>query len=409
MGIFKLNTDFCESHFEKEKYLLAWKISFTFMLFYGVLTLTSLSADTAIIVPYFSSFIVGLVCITFLQVTKNYIAIFWIFAITGTIILNLAMNLILDIPHLVDIIWILVVVFTAFVGINKKTGFVFLILNSLGILFYNSYSINENILSLNIRTNEELISDNIEMGLALFVFGYMLFKFIELQSYSESKIIKINNDLQEKNTFIASQNEENKLLVQEVHHRVKNNLQIMISLLRLQQNDIESEDVKNHFSEAIKRIMVMSVIHQKLYKNEDLTYVTLQDYLNDITKEILYISDSENITFKIKTEIKKLGLKTIVPLGLIINELVSNSIKHAFSNSENSLIRISINKKDNNHFELIYSDNGSWRDPAPNYSSFGLELIEILTSQLEGTVKREVNVKGTYYYLTLENLDLIKK
>ena len=108
------------------------------------------------------------------------------------------------------------------------------------------------------------------------------------------------------------------------------------------------------------------------------------------------------IGFSVKSEVNKIGLKTIVPLGLLINELLSNSIKHAFSKKAKGFISINILKSNTNEFKLVYSDDGNWIEPKKNYTGFGLGLIQTLVEQLEGNFTRNKSA----YTFTIKNIDI---
>ena len=131
--------------------------------------------------------------------------------------------------------------------------------------------------------------------------------------------------------------------------------------------------------------------------------------LTDLKNEILKLS---NLTIPLEvfvnTDIERIGLKTIVPLGLIVNELMSNSIEHAFKGSNKGVITVNMVQKDQSTFELTYVDNGSWTDKNTAEISFGLELVQALTDQLEGTVNREISPESTKYSFILKNLDIEK-
>jgi two-component sensor histidine kinase len=111
---------------------------------------------------------------------------------------------------------------------------------------------------------------------------------------------------------------------------------------------------------------------------------------------------SETIDYEVNANIERIGSKTIVPLALIINELVSNSLKHAFE--EGGKIKLEINSKDDMFFEMVYADNGIWKEKSKD-SSFGLQLIEVFTDQLDGSFERIVNEKGTSYIFQLKSVD----
>ena len=260
------------------------------------------------------------------------------------------------------------------------------------------------------KENQRKISFIIGSGLVI-VLILLLIVFNRLQVTKKQKVLieeqkKIVDDI---NETLKQKNKENLTLVKEIHHRVKNNLQIIISLLRLQKGELKSEEAKEHFTEAINRIMVMSLIHKKLYQQEELASISIQSYLQDLSADIISLTSlGKPVKVVIHSNIKTIGLKTIVPLGLLTNELIINSLKHAFENKKEGTINITINKNGGSDFLLTYADNGEWVQPKEEHPSFGIELIEILTSQLEGTQTRTSNEEGTTYLFSLKNIDLEK-
>ena len=140
----------------------------------------------------------------------------------------------------------------------------------------------------------------------------------------EKKAVKSYLDVKKKvvdkiNGTLKQKNKENLTLVKEIHHRVKNNLQIIISLLRLQKGELKSLEAKEHFTEAINRIMVMSLIHKKLYQQEELASISIKSYLEDLSSDIISITSlGKPVEVVINSNIETIGLKTIVPLGLLI-------------------------------------------------------------------------------------------
>ncbi len=405
MSFFTPNTDFYTSYFDKEKYILGYRISIVFTIIFGVLSGLAYFFFKDIFLSHFITFITGLFCVFYILKTKKYITLFWIYSVLGTLIMMVSMNFTPQITHFVDYIWILVVVLTAFVGISLKVGFMFLIINSISLLAFIIFSMNNHLKAIKLRDSIDIFSEVLETIVALYVFGYLLYKFIEFQSYSEKEITKTYKELKEKNEFISNQNKENIALVKEVHHRVKNNLQIIISLLRLQSNELDDKG-KKPLIEATNRIMVMSLIHQKLYGNKSLSNVNLKEYLTDLSSDVksIFLNNDNDVEIKINVNFD-IGLKTIVPLGLLINELLSNSFKHAFKHNKVGLINIDITRLDDTHFEVIYKDNGIWIESKTNKSSFGLELIEIMTNQLEGDFERTKKETGTTYHFNLTDLE----
>lgn len=402
MRLFNPDTSFYTNYFDKAKYLLGWRISIVFIFIFSIISgIYSFTSFTAAF-PSYLVLLVGLFCLTFLYFTKNYKPIFWVYSISGFAISHFAMNTVYELTHYIDFLWVMVCIFLTFIGLGLKIGIIFTIINAALIAFFFWFTLNNHIVNLKPRTNTQLIGEYLEVLFALFVLGYLIHQYFLFQRYSEKELIAANNELETQNQLITSKNNENILLMKEVHHRVKNNLQIITSLLRLQKNNL-SPEIEQKFDEAISRIMTMSLIHSKLYQSDDLNKVDIESYIKDLIYEILSsLSNDDKIKTSITSDVYAIGLKTIVPLGLIINELLSNSFKHAFKENENGLITINIHKINNNEFELHYNDSGKWTENTNERVKFGLELIETLTEQLDGTMIRN----QSDYHFKLKNLDI---
>ncbi len=213
---------------------------------------------------------------------------------------------------------------------------------------------------------------------------------------------KIENELSHTLEKVNKQNKDKTILLQEIHHRVKNNLQIIISLLRLQANTHTNEDVKAALSEAVERVNSISLVHEHIYKNPNLAQIDLEKYIQDLGEELklVFVKDYK-LNIYVNTNNVELGIKPIIPLALILNELISNSLKYAFIDSKNQInfsgnIFIDL-KIENNSLKLIYSDDGIWFNNS--YSrNFGTYLIEIFTEQLDGTFNMTVGSKTEYIF-----------
>ncbi len=184
---------------------------------------------------------------------------------------------------------------------------------------------------------------------------------------------------------------EKEVLIREIHHRVKNNMQIIASLLRLQSNCIKEERYREILKESQNRIMSMSLIHEKLYQSKDMAKIDFKNYIRDVTKALFqsYGVDKGNIIPKINIEAISLGIDSAIPCGLIINELVTNSLKHAFPDAKEGEIEISLRPADENMIELTVRDNGiGIPDDVDfrNTKSLGLQLVAILTKQIHGEI-----------------------
>ena len=218
---------------------------------------------------------------------------------------------------------------------------------------------------------------------------------------------RLENHVLTRTKEILKQKKEIEILLQEIHHRVKNNLQIINSLISLQSTYISDPKTLEIFEECKNRIITMSLIHEKLYESKDFTKLDLKDYLTRLTNFLRSAYSINNtISFEIKTNVESFGIDTIIPIGLIITEIVSNSLKYAFKENSSGIIKVHINKISSTQYELMASDNGVGYSPDQNEESttFGLELIKILSDQLNGKIER-LDEKGVGYRLLFEKID----
>ncbi len=185
---------------------------------------------------------------------------------------------------------------------------------------------------------------------------------------------------------------EKEMLLKEIHHRVKNNLQVISSLLYLQSENIEDAPALEMFQESRNRVRSMALVHKKLYRSGDLARVDFAEYIRDLAMHLFrsYGVSSNVIKLKINVYDVSVGIDTAVPCGLILNELISNSLKHAFPNSREGEIHIELRSDSDDEVTLIVGDNGIGfpKDlDFRNTTSLGLQLVNTLTNQIEGTVE----------------------
>ncbi|MCE3294782.1 MAG: sensor protein family [Crocinitomicaceae bacterium] len=197
---------------------------------------------------------------------------------------------------------------------------------------------------------------------------------------------------------VNKQNNDKTVLLQEIHHRVKNNLQIIISLLRLQANSHTNSDVQDAIYEAIERVNSISLVHEHLYKNPNLGEIDLSGYIRDLGEELkrVFIKDFD-VEIRVETNDTQLNIKVIIPLALILNELITNSLKYAFRNTRSGQISIRLFVKDDIlHFH--YADNGEWFHN--DYSrNFGTYLLDIFTEQLNGEYEKLPEEFASYRFV----------
>lgn len=391
-----------DKYYEEGKYKLALRLCILFTSLFALLTIFELFNSIRNTIVYSICTIIPLVELVYLKKTKKYKLVYLTLCSLGVVVAFYTLNFFTEEIHYGDLLWMLLIVILAYWGLSLKFGVLFLILNLLNIAYYFAFSAKTNLTSLREINFITILSVYIEVSVAFIAISSIIHQFIKFYKYSYESLLLGKQELENSHKLITQKNDENIILMKEVHHRVKNNLQIITSLLRLQKQNL-SEEVQEKFDESISRVMTMALIHRKLYQSTDLSNVNLESYINDLVIEIFNsLSFDENVKTHIESNYNHIGLNTIVPLGLLLNELLSNSFKHAFRHAAKSEISIQINKLNDNAFELKYSDTGSWKNPIEDQYHFGLELIETLTEQMEGEYTRD----HSSYTFILKNLDI---
>jgi PAS domain S-box-containing protein len=194
------------------------------------------------------------------------------------------------------------------------------------------------------------------------------------------------------NKIIKSLNEK-EILLREIHHRVKNNMQIISSLLNLQSRSLENEPAREVFKESQNRVRSMAMVHELLYRSPDLDSIYLKDYISNLMNTLFHSYDAHNRQIKLKTQIEdiKMGIDTAIPLGLIMNELLTNSLNHAFEEDQKGEIKIKAEFEGKEYLVSISDDGVGFPDDINFYktSSLGLQLVNTLIDQIKGTIKFE--------------------
>jgi len=207
---------------------------------------------------------------------------------------------------------------------------------------------------------------------------------------------------------------EKEVLLKEIHHRVKNNMQVISSLLKLQSGYINDQKDLELFKESQNRIQAMALIHEKLYQSRDLVNIDYAEYIKNLTNGLIrsYGSGANRIALKTDIVHKPLGVDSAIPCGLIINELVSNSLKHAFPEGREGEIWVLMHPIDEDGTELIVRDNGIGVSPDFDFrhtESLGLQLVTTLTeSQLRGSIELKNN-EGTAFHIKFKELKYKKR
>ena len=224
------------------------------------------------------------------------------------------------------------------------------------------------------------------------------------------KIKEANQALVLKNSEQKSLIKEKEVLLKEVHHRVKNNLQVVTSLLSLQARHTNDPQSEKLFKNCQYRIKSMSMIHEMLYKSQDLSRINYVEYINKLIAELVVSMKGveHNIEINIEVEELKLSLETSIPLGLLVNEIITNSLKYGVIGDAPGHIYFKMKKKDSNNYEILIGDNGIGFSEDINFentTTLGLKLVNRLITQLRGSIEKVKEMKGTNYVIMFQEID----
>jgi len=218
----------------------------------------------------------------------------------------------------------------------------------------------------------------------------------------------LEDRVEERTVELGKANLEIRALFKEMHHRVKNNLQIVSSLLSLQASRADNEYVTQVFRDSQDRLQTMSSIHESLYLNESMSELNVKDYLDQLVRDRVRISADilNTVVVDVKFPDITFNIETMLPLGLLLNELVTNSLKHAFPNNQEGVIMVEIKILKGKSFVLYYGDTGvgfSDENTQGSSKSIGLVLIDSFTMQLDGELKH-LDKPGTHYEFKFNSL-----
>jgi two-component sensor histidine kinase len=352
------------------------------------------------VIPTVCAAIVGLTAFIVVRITKKYRFVGIMTSVFNTVIISVTFLFLSSLNYATPMWMVLNSVFTFFI-LNRIWGVAILSIQSGVFIYYILFIHADNLKSYTRDFNEVSLNFAIEFSIILLFFGYMLALYLSAVRKSEAYFTATNQLLNDKNELILKKNNESEVLLKEIHHRVKNNLQIISSLLRLQANS-NPESGNEKFNEAINRVNAMAIIHERMYKTDMLSDFDLEQYLSGLIESLLKNYDLKNkVVVNYNVTLKEISSKSLVPVALLLNELITNSIKHAFNETENPQISIIVAPISEKDFLIEYTDNGSWKEGSND--SLGMEIVSAMTSQLEGTQTRVSNDSGTFYIFKLNN------
>ena len=250
--------------------------------------------------------------------------------------------------------------------------------------------------------NEPLAKDFFSFFSLAFLVVLLGWVFGRLMSYNTEMIYRVKRELSRKN-------EEKAVMLKEIHHRVKNNLQLVNSLLRIQSRDVDDEAMVMKFKMAQSRIVAMARLHEKMYDTSDLEHIDLKNHFEELIHD-LRLSYNPDLELDLELDIVpiKVSIDTLLPLSLIINELISNSLKFAFENSDKGKIIISLSEVSEKKFELIIGDNGVGMDSCvfnEFVNSTSSRIIRSFVRQLNGKIESIEDKPGTHFKVSFSEIE----
>ncbi|MEH6618979.1 sensor histidine kinase [Maribacter arcticus] len=250
-----------------------------------------------------------------------------------------------------------------------------------------------------------------ESSSAVFSLVSVLFSVFVLGNTFGKSLLKTYNALYTSKKVMANEIHEKENLLKEVHHRVKNNLQTVSSLLSLQSRNTESRPMKGLLKGTQNRVIAMAMVHEMLYMRKDISHIEYKSYVQELSEYLIRSIKGidNNINLIIDIPDIKLGIDTAIPLGLLINESLTNALKYGIEGDEEGDINIKLQKdsEKENCYILEIGDNGIGFPETINYKntkSLGLKLIHNLTRQLRGTIERDASKKGTNYIIKFQEI-----
>lgn len=386
-------------YYEQSRFRLTWNLNMMLLVALGAISIVYIFVEPRFLLHYVIGTLLALSGILYMRIKKQYgpAAISLSFLAFGLV--TSSFFLVRGAPHIIELFWLLNIVLYVYFTLGETWGKVFLAMEVVVAAIYFITGFEVNISEMPEFTLERALAMSGEFAICSFMLGYIIHQFIKSKDFAENRYRLINEALRSEKKVVELQNSEKTVLLQEIHHRVKNNLQVITSLLRIQSSQITSIEAQNSFQDAVNRIMTMALIHQKMYEGESLSEIDLKDYFHSLVEDIVSTGPNQcEVELDIEVNVGAIGQRSIVPLALILNELVTNSLKHGFSDRESGKISILLDTSEGKELLFHYSDNGNWKEPSFS-GSLGIQLIEAFTEQLDGTYvfKRE-NDQSAYYF-----------
>ncbi|SDF11828.1 Two-component sensor histidine kinase, contains HisKA and HATPase domains [Cellulophaga baltica] len=369
------------------------------------------------------SLVFGFMCIYFLNITEVIPYVFFLFSL-----LNLAntfafkkhqnLSLMYNVTSLVTLFsCIVITLFSG--GINSAFIFVLGLVAFAGyvttkrygeVYLYSAFIIVTLIYFQSILSLPFVRNVVPEASQDLFNFISILFSLYILGGVFGKILVKTHYNLYRSKLEVEQKVREKETLIKEVHHRVKNNLQTVSSLLSLQARNMKDEEMKKMIKSSQNRVNSMAMVHEMLYMREDLSKIEYKSYVEELSDYLVRSIKGTDNRIKVAIDIIdiNLGIDTAIPLGLLINEAITNSLKYGIKDNGEGEISIALKKsQDEKDYVLNIGDNGDGYEESitpQTTTSLGLKLIYNLTRQLQGSILKDCTKKGTNYIITFKEI-----
>ncbi len=244
-----------------------------------------------------------------------------------------------------------------------------------------------------------------------FSFVCILFSVYLLGGFFGKNLLKTHHDLYKSKAEIERRIQEKEVLLREVHHRVKNNMQTVSSLLNMQARNTADHQLKSIMKNSQNRIMSMAMVHEMLYMHNNISKIKFEPYVQELGKYLMKSLNTNGNPIKLNIDIPaiQLGIDTAIPLGLLINEAITNSLKYGFVETSTGQIDVWLRKEDDGSgYALSIGDNGigfSGETTLKETNTLGLKLMRNLARQLKGSITKDLSKEGTHYAIKFQELD----
>mgnify|MGYP001822425165 CR=1 FL=1 len=297
-------------------------------------------------------------------------------------------------------IFVLALIVVAGYVTTKKYGTLYLNLNLLIIVLIYSQSIADFSFVTNVIP---------EKSKDIFALLSVMFSVYLIGGVFGKNLLNAHHTLYKTKDKLEAKINEKETLLKEVHHRVKNNLQTVSSLLSLQARNVDDTDIKTLLKNSQNRVIAMAMVHEMLYMREDISKIGYKSYVQELAEYLVRSikGTSKNITLDIDIPDVKLNIDTAIPLGLLINEAVTNALKYGIVDDNQGVIFIRLRKGDFDEYILNIGDTGVGFSETINHKttkSLGLKLIHNLARQLRGSIIRDITKKGTHYVVKFKEI-----